>query len=102
LSSGEKQRTALINILMQDKNVIILDEATSNIDNVSQNEIIKVLNELKNKKTILSITHRLETLQNSSKIIFIDDEKNIFFDTFENLKSNNKNFEKMIKPYSCM
>lgn len=85
LSSGEKQRLALIDILTKDKNIIILDEATANIDISSQKKIIEILNSLKNKKTIISITHRLENINNEDKTIFIA-ENTVFCDKYKNLK----------------
>ena len=87
LSSGEKQRIALVDILIKDKNVIILDEATANIDTSSQNEIINILNNFKGQKTIISITHRLENIKDNDKVIFINNG-NIIFDNYFNLKQN--------------
>ena len=87
LSSGERQRIALVDILLKDKNVIILDEATANIDTSSQNEIINILNNFKGQKTIISITHRLENIKDNDKVIFIDNG-NIILDNYFNLKQN--------------
>lgn len=87
ISSGEKQRIALIDILIKDKNVIILDEATANIDIASQNEIMKILENYKNKKTIIFITHRLENIKGEDKVIYMDGE-HIIFDSFINIKQN--------------
>ena len=87
LSSGERQRIALVDILLKDKNVIILDEATANIDTSSQNEIINILNNFKGQKTIVSITHRLENIKDNDKVIFIDNG-NIILDNYFNLKQN--------------
>ena len=87
LSSGEKQRLALVDILAKDKNIIILDEATANIDISSQKKIIEILNNLKNKKTIISITHRLENINDEDKTVFITDDT-VFCDKFKNLKES--------------
>lgn len=93
LSSGERQRIALVDILLKDKNVIILDEATANIDTSSQNEIINILNNFKGQKTIISITHRLENIKDNDKVIFIDNG-NIILDNYFNLKQN-ESFKKI-------
>ncbi len=87
LSSGEKQRIALIDILTKDKSIIILDEATANIDISSQKKIIEILNNQKTKKTIISITHRLENINDEDKTIFVQNNR-IIFDKFKNLKEN--------------
>lgn len=89
ISSGEKQRIALIDILLKDKNVIILDEATANIDVSSQNEIMKILQNYKNKKTVIFITHRLENIKDDDKVIFMNGE-NMVFDSFKNIKLNDE------------
>ncbi len=96
LSEGQKQRIALLSILYQNKNIIILDEATSSIDTISEDKINNILNKLKGKKTIISIAHRLQTLKNCSKIIFINNDGTINFDTYQNLETNNQDFKKAI------
>ena len=96
LSEGQKQRIALLSILYQNKNIIILDEATSSIDTISEEKINNILNELKGKKTIISIAHRLQTLKNCDKIIFINNDGTINFDTYKNLETNNQDFKKTI------
>ncbi len=59
LSGGQRQRLALARALLKDSSLYIFDEATSNIDVESENAIIAVLHQLKQKKSILLITHRL-------------------------------------------
>ena len=94
LSSGQKQRMALFEILNQNKDILILDEITSNQDVITQEKINELLKNQKNK-TIITIAHRLELLKNADKIIFLDN--NVFdFDTFENLKNKHSEFQKML------
>ena len=94
LSSGQKQRMALFEILNQNKDILILDEITSNQDVITQEKINELLKNQKNK-TIITITHRLELLKNADKIIFLDN-KVFDFDTFENLKNKHSEFQKML------
>ena len=63
LSQGEKQRLALINTLSQNSEMLILDEITSSVDVQTEELINKILFELKGKKTIISIAHRLNILK---------------------------------------
>ncbi len=101
LSEGQKQKIALLSILYQNKNIIILDEATSSIDLVSEEQINCILKKLRGKKTIISITHKLQSLKNCDRIIFINNDGTINFNTFENLEKNNPNFNKalsLLKP----
>jgi len=95
LSNGQKQRLALANVLYQEKDVLILDESTSNIDVFSEDKINDILLDLKGKKTIISIAHRLHSLKNADKIIYIDNGQIVDFDTIQNLKDKYSNFQKM-------
>ena len=97
LSFGQKQRAALGGILSQNKDIIILDEATSSLDVISENKINNILKDLKGKKTIISIAHRLHILKYCDKIIYMDEGKIIDFDTFKNLNTKYEEFRKMIE-----
>ncbi len=82
LSSGEKQRMALANILSQDKNVLILDEISSSCDVLVEEKMNEILKDLKGKKTIVSIAHRLNILKHCDRIIYIDNGKIIDINSF--------------------
>ncbi len=69
LSGGERQRIGIARALYLDTPVLILDEATSSLDVENQELIIQVLNKLKRIKTIIMITHRLETTTNCNQLI---------------------------------
>jgi ABC-type multidrug transport system fused ATPase/permease subunit len=73
LSVGEKQLLCLTRSLLMDNKIIIMDEATSNIDINSEKTIQKVINEKLKEKTVILIAHRLETIMNMDKIILIND-----------------------------
>ncbi len=77
LSGGEKQRLALARALLGSPDILILDEATSSLDTVSENEIHQVLKELKAKTkiTVILIAHRLSTVQNCDTIFVMKDGK---------------------------
>ena len=83
--SGQQQRIALARCLISNPQILILDEATSNLDIQTEKLIIKNIYEFKRNKIIFSIAHRLETILNSDKIIHIDEGKLIGFDSFKNL-----------------
>lgn len=72
LSGGQRQRVALARVLAKKSSILILDEATSSIDNESEALIQKAINDLKGKVTVLVIAHRLSTVMNSDRIIVID------------------------------
>ena len=97
LSSGEKQRAALANILTQDKNVLILDEVTSALDVLNEEKMNEVLKELKGTKTIISIAHRLNILKHCDKIIYMDKGEIIDIDTFKVLSEKYQEFKKIVE-----
>ena len=97
LSNGQKQRLALALTLSEEKEIIILDEATSAVDVLSEEKINEILFELKGKKTIISIAHRLQILKHCNKIIYMDNSKILDIDTFKNLEKKYPDFEKIIE-----
>ncbi len=85
LSGGQKQRLAISRVLLKNSKVIILDEATSSLDNNNQNKIVKVIDELKKDHTIIIVAHRLSTIVDVDKIIVIDNGKVIAEGTHKQL-----------------
>lgn len=76
LSGGEKQRIALARALLGNPSFIILDEATSSLDTVSEMEIHKVIKNLRNENiAVILIAHRLTTVMNCDKIFVMKDGK---------------------------
>ena len=72
LSGGEKQRISIARAIMKDSPVIILDEATANVDPENEAELTKAIEELTKEKTIIMIAHRLKTVEHADQIIVID------------------------------
>ena len=73
LSGGQRQRISLARAFYHDREVLILDEATSALDNETEQEIIKEVQSLKNKKTLIIITHRTSSLIECDKIYKMKD-----------------------------
>lgn len=72
LSGGEKQRISIARAIMKDAPVIILDEATANVDPESEQELTTAIEALTKEKTILMIAHRLKTVRHADNILVID------------------------------
>ena len=68
LSGGQKQRLALARAILHDSDIYIFDEATSNVDVESENQIMEVVRELAKTKTVLLISHRLANVVSADKI----------------------------------
>lgn len=75
LSGGQRQRLAIARFLLRDTPIMLLDEATSAVDNVTQMEIMKGLNDVRKDRTLVMIAHRLSTVINADLILFIEDGK---------------------------
>lgn len=75
LSGGEKQRISIARAMLKDAPIIILDEATANVDPENEDRLQKAIEELTRNKTIIMIAHRLKTVQNADRILVIDDGK---------------------------
>ncbi|MBR6916642.1 MAG: ATP-binding cassette domain-containing protein [Clostridia bacterium] len=75
LSGGEKQRISIARAIMKDAPIIILDEATANVDPENEKELTEAIENLTKQKTIIMIAHRLKTVRNADRIIVIDKGK---------------------------
>ena len=75
LSGGQQQRIGIARALYRDPEILILDEATSSLDQLTEKKIMESIQFLKRKKTLIIITHRLATVKSCDKIFFIDKGK---------------------------
>ena len=75
LSGGQKQRLAIGRVLLKEPKILILDESISNIDKESEDLILKLIQKLKEKMTIILITHRLNTVIHADYIYYLDNKK---------------------------
>jgi len=85
LSGGEKQRISIARAIMKDSPIIILDEATANVDPENEADLSSAIEELTREKTIIMIAHRLKTVRNADQIFVIDDGKIAQHGTHEEL-----------------
>ncbi|MDO4667675.1 MAG: ABC transporter ATP-binding protein [Streptococcus sp.] len=75
LSGGEKQRISIARAMLKNAPIIILDEATANVDPENEEDLIKAIDELTSNKTVIMIAHRLKTVENADQIIVLDKGK---------------------------
>ena len=73
LSGGERQRISIARAIMKDAPIIILDEATANVDSENEAELTKAIEELTRDKTIIMIAHRLKTVRNADQIVVVSE-----------------------------
>jgi len=72
LSGGEKQRISIARAIMKDAPIIILDEATANVDPENEKDLVDAIEALTKEKTIIMIAHRLKTVRNADRILVVD------------------------------
>lgn len=72
LSGGEKQRISIARAIMKNAPIIILDEATANVDPENEKELTEAIGNLTREKTIIMIAHRLKTVRHADQIVVID------------------------------
>jgi len=72
LSGGERQRISIARAIMKDSPIIILDEATANVDPENERDLMTAISELTKEKTVIMIAHRLKTVRNADNIVVID------------------------------
>ena len=102
LSGGQKQRIAIARTILRDPRILILDEATSNLDTESEAQIQEALDRLMKSRTSFVIAHRLSTILNAHMIIAMKEGKVIEVGTHEQLLNaggmyadmHNKQFKK--------
>lgn len=72
LSGGEKQRLSIARAMLKDAPIVILDEATANVDPENEDRLQKAIEALTRDKTIIMIAHRLKTVRHADQILVID------------------------------
>lgn len=95
LSGGQQQRLAIARALVKKASILVLDEATSSLDAVSENQIKCALKELRGKITQIIIAHRLSTIEDADKIIFLEKGEKIAEGTKDELLQTCSEFRRM-------
>ena len=97
LSGGEKQRLAIARSLLKNTNILLFDEATSSLDNITQDSIQKAIYGIDNSKTILIIAHRLSTIVHCNKIILVDNGNIVDIGTHQELLNRCLKYQELFK-----
>ncbi len=85
LSGGEKQRISIARALLKDAPIVILDEATANVDPENEDALQQAIAELTKQKTVIMIAHRLKTVRNADQILVLDAGKIVQAGTHQEL-----------------
>jgi len=95
LSGGQRQRLGIARALYRNPKVLILDEATSSLDNITETYIIKALDNIKGSCTIIIIAHRFTTIQKCDNIIILKDGQIVDEGIYDKLIETSKEFKKL-------
>lgn len=96
MSAGEKQLLSIARAILSDSKIVVLDEASSSIDNYTDNIIQNTIREQFHNRTVLTIAHRLRTIMDSDRVLVIDCGKAVEFDSPKELLSNKGPFAEMV------
>ena len=96
LSGGEKQRISIARAIMKDAPIIILDEATANVDPENEKELVDAVEALTKEKTIIMIAHRLKTVRHADQIAVVDKGHIVQLGTHEQLMAQEGIYKRFI------
>ena len=96
VSGGQKQRISIARALMKDAPILILDDSVSAVDTKTERAILGNLRETRHGKTTILIAHRISTIEQMDKVLFIDEGKVAGFGAHETLYAENAAYRKMV------
>lgn len=97
LSGGERQRIAIARALLKNSPVLILDEATSNVDAANERTIQEGLERLMVNKTTIIIAHRLSTIQNADRVFVLEEGELAEYGTIPELMNRKGSYSRLVK-----
>jgi ABC-type multidrug transport system fused ATPase/permease subunit len=97
LSGGQRQRIGIARALLSSPKILVMDESTSALDSETENSILEVLKNLQPRLTIVAIAHKLSTLANSDRIIYVAGGRIEAQGTYKEVLENHAGFKRQIK-----
>jgi ATP-binding cassette subfamily C protein len=97
LSGGQRQRIGIARALYSNPDILIFDEATSSLDNITERAVLEAIENISQTKTIIMIAHRLSTVENCDEIFLLEKGEVIGSGNYESLLRDNEEFKEMSK-----
>ena len=95
LSGGQKQRVAIARSILKESKIIIFDESTNSLDNLTELEIVNSFQNFAKNEAVIMITHNINLLNKFDKIIFLENGSISGYGSYQRIISNNLNFIKL-------
>jgi ABC-type multidrug transport system fused ATPase/permease subunit len=97
ISGGQRQRLGIARAMLTQPKLLVFDEATSALDGQTEHEISESINSLKGLSTVIIIAHRLSTVKNADRIIYLDKGRIISVGTFSEIRTQISDFDQQAK-----
>jgi ABC-type multidrug transport system fused ATPase/permease subunit len=97
LSGGQRQKIGIARAVLSRPKLLILDEATSSLDGQAEYEVTEAINSIKFSTSVLMIAHRLSTVREADKVIYLDTGKLVAEGTFEDVRNSVPDFDHQAK-----
>lgn len=97
VSGGQKQRISIARALMKNAPILIMDDSVSAVDTKTERTILGNLRQTRKGKTTILIAHRISTVEQMDKVLFVDDGKPVAFGTHEELYNTCPDYRKMVE-----
>jgi ATP-binding cassette subfamily C protein len=97
LSGGQRQRIGIARALYLEPKVLVLDEATSSLDGVTEREIVEAIERLRTDRTMVVIAHRLSTVRSCDRLVFMSQGKIDDVGTWDELYARNAEFRRLVE-----
>lgn len=95
LSGGQSQRIAFVRAILRDTPIIMFDESTSALDNITQSNVLKYMNRIRNGRTMITVAHRLSTIVDCDRIYYIEDRHVAAQGTHEELMKSCEGYRRL-------
>jgi ATP-binding cassette, subfamily B, bacterial PglK len=95
VSGGQRQRIAIARALYRKPEILIFDEGTSALDNATEAQMMSAIEQLRGEHTIILVAHRLSTVRNADRIVFLEDGRATGIGSFDELRTTNTVFREM-------
>jgi ABC-type multidrug transport system fused ATPase/permease subunit len=97
MSGGQRQRLGLARALYRDSKLLVLDEATSSLDAITESKVMETVNSLRGNTTVIIVAHRLTTIKDADQVIYLEGGKVLGIGTFTELQRTLPQFGEQVR-----